>query len=116
MCARQAAPFSPPNLSHPLALLSRQQCTPRKSLAATLMDLLASVANKRLTAGLTPLDATLTKNRGVGGAVLFRLALSAVRGFTQSVACEGSVERPFVTSCLPYILTSSFLLTRSHQP
>ncbi len=28
------------------------------------MDLPASVANKRLTAGLNPLDATLTKNRG----------------------------------------------------
>jgi len=33
-------------------------------LAATLMDLRASVANKRLTAWLSPLDATLTKNRG----------------------------------------------------
>jgi hypothetical protein len=33
-------------------------------LAATLMDLLASVANKRLTVWLSPLDATLTKNRG----------------------------------------------------
>src|SRR6267378_6374805 len=65
MCARQAAPFSPPNLSHPLALLSRQQCAPVSPLAATLMDLLASVAYKRLTAGLTPLNATLTKNRGV---------------------------------------------------
>src|SRR5437899_6858676 len=31
------------------------------------MDLLASVANKRLTAWLSPLDATLTKNRGEGG-------------------------------------------------
>ncbi len=33
-------------------------------LAATLMDLPASVANKRLTKELNPLDATLTKNRG----------------------------------------------------
>src|SRR5713226_5730323 len=33
-------------------------------LTATLMDLRASVANKRLTAWLSPLDATLTKNRG----------------------------------------------------
>src|SRR5438552_1121961 len=32
--------------------------------AATLMDLPASVANKRLTKGLRPLDATLTKNTG----------------------------------------------------
>src|SRR5713226_4615155 len=33
-------------------------------LAATLMGLPASVANKRLTFRLNPLDATLTKNRG----------------------------------------------------
>ena len=38
------------------------------SLAATLMDIPASVANKRLTAWLNPLDATLTKIRGGGGA------------------------------------------------
>ncbi len=36
-------------------------------LAATLMDLPASVANKRLTAWLSSLDATLTKNRRGGG-------------------------------------------------
>jgi len=35
-------------------------------LAATLMDLHASVANKRLTSWLSPLDATLTKNGGWG--------------------------------------------------
>src|SRR6266852_6486649 len=35
-------------------------------LDATLMDLPASVANKRLTVRLNPLDATLTKNTGVG--------------------------------------------------
>jgi hypothetical protein len=34
------------------------------SLAAILMDLRASVANKRLTAWLSLLDATLTRNRG----------------------------------------------------
>ncbi len=62
------------------------------------MDPLASVANKRLTAWLTPLDATLTKNTGVGGALLVR-----------------SAELPFVTSLLPYLRTSSFLLTRSHS-
>jgi len=36
-------------------------------LDATLMGLPASVANKRLTAWLSPLDATLTKNQGGGG-------------------------------------------------
>src|SRR6266436_2040832 len=85
----------------------RQQFACVSPLPATLMDPLASVANKRLTAGLTPLDATLTKNRGVGGGLPVRLALSAVR--------EGSAGRPFVTSLLPYLLTSSFLLTRSHS-
>src|SRR5712664_1669043 len=47
-------------------LPSRQQFACISPLAATLMDLLASVANKRLTARLTPLAATLTKNRGRG--------------------------------------------------
>src|SRR5216684_5014181 len=41
-------------------------------LEATLMDLLASVANKRLTTMLSPLDATLTKN--IGGVGVPRLA------------------------------------------
>jgi|SRR5712664_38588 len=36
-------------------------------LEATLMDLLASVANKRLTTWLNPLEATLTKNIGGWG-------------------------------------------------
>jgi hypothetical protein len=40
---------------HPAAI-------PVSPLAATLMDLPASVANKRLTAKLNPLDATLTEN------------------------------------------------------
>src|SRR5713226_1505138 len=35
------------------------------------MDLPASVANKRLTARLSPLDATLTKNMGEGGSIGF---------------------------------------------
>jgi hypothetical protein len=39
---------------------------PISPLAATLTDLPASVANKRLTVILTPLNATLTKNRGEG--------------------------------------------------
>ncbi len=43
---------------------------PVSPLAATLMDLPASVANKRLTAWLSPLAATLTKNRRGGGAMV----------------------------------------------
>jgi hypothetical protein len=47
-------------------LLSRQHPASVNPLSATLMKPPASVANKRLTEKLTPLDATLTKNRGVG--------------------------------------------------
>jgi len=49
--------------NHPTARPEERSVTP---LAATLRDLPASVANKRLTETLTPLDATLTKNTGVG--------------------------------------------------
>src|SRR5713226_65019 len=64
-------------------------------LAATLMDPPASVANKRLTAWLTPLDATLTKNRGY----------------------HPSSQKPYLSSSapssVPYLLTSlpPYLLT-----
>src|SRR5882724_10692389 len=52
--------------SAPTQLLFRQQSTPGSPLAATLMDFSAGVANKRLAALLSPLDSTLTKNRGWG--------------------------------------------------
>src|SRR6266478_3075324 len=58
--------------------------SPVSPLAATLMDLPASVANKRLTVGVSPLDATLTKNRGVHPSsqkVLSLRAFPAVRTF-----------------------------------
>ena len=48
-------------------LLSSQQSAPISPLSATLMDPPASVARKRLAAGLSPLSATLKKNRGGGG-------------------------------------------------
>src|SRR6266478_3753694 len=57
--------LTPPKSSHPSQSLPRQQSASVSPLAATLMDLPASVANKRLTVGVSPLDATLTKNRGV---------------------------------------------------
>src|SRR5258708_13129699 len=64
MLARRAVPLTPSKSSHPKLLLSRQHFAPISPLDATLMNLPASVANKRLTAWLSPLDATLTKNRG----------------------------------------------------
>jgi hypothetical protein len=47
-----------------LTSLPHTSLRPLSPLSATLMGLPASVANKRLTAQLNPLDATLTKNRG----------------------------------------------------
>ena len=67
MLARHAFFLSSSESFHPTQLVSRQQPTPVTRLAATLTNSLASVANKRLTPGLSPLDATLTKNRGGGG-------------------------------------------------
>jgi hypothetical protein len=57
---------TPSKARHHKALLHRQHRAPLSPLAATLTDHPASVANKRLTVNLTPLDATLTKNRGEG--------------------------------------------------
>ena len=51
---------------HPTQLLSRQHFVRVSPLAATFMVSPASVANKRLTVGLGPLDATLTRTRGRG--------------------------------------------------
>ena len=48
-------------------------------LPATLVNLPASVANKRLTSWLSPLDAILTKNRGVPPATLGRSDLRTFR-------------------------------------
>jgi len=58
---------SPPIPALPTQLLSRQHIVRVSSLDATLMSPLVYVANKRLTIGLNPLDATLTKNTGEGG-------------------------------------------------
>src|SRR5882672_6754130 len=70
MRARQVVLLAPPKSLHPKPLLSRQHFVPVSPLAATLMDPTASVANKRLTAKLNSLDATLTKNKGVGGVIV----------------------------------------------
>src|SRR6266404_1322997 len=73
MCARlprasigQLVLLTPPKSSHPTSLLYRQQSAPISPLAATLMRPPVSVANKRLTRYLSPLDSALTKNRGSG--------------------------------------------------
>src|SRR5467141_3097528 len=57
--------FQPPALQRS-NLQTFHPSNPPSPLAATLMDLPASVANKRLTVWLSPLDATFTKNKGEG--------------------------------------------------
>ena len=66
MLARQVVLLTHSESSGPTQLLSRQHLVRVSPLAATLMNLLASVANKRLAAGLSPLDSALTKNTGEG--------------------------------------------------
>src|SRR6267378_1165870 len=63
MRPRHLVLLTPPKSSHPRQLLSRQRPALVSPLAATHMAP-PSVANKRLTAGLNPLAATLTKTRG----------------------------------------------------
>src|SRR6266850_3609555 len=77
MLARQVVLLTSSESSHPMQLPSRQQPAPLNPLAATLMDFPASVANKRLTAELSPLDTTLTKNRGGRGVMVNQLPLSS---------------------------------------
>ena len=69
MLARQAVLLTLPRSSHPRPLLSRQHYAPVSPLAATLTNLPASIANKRLTQSLNPFDSTLTKNTGAGSAL-----------------------------------------------
>src|SRR6266850_961214 len=77
MPARQVVLLTSSESFHPVQLPSRQRIAPVNPLAATHVDLPASVANKRLTAELSPLDATLTKNRRGGGVMVNQLPLSS---------------------------------------
>jgi hypothetical protein len=77
-------------------------------LSATLIDLPASVANKRLTATRNPLDATLTKNGG--HAVQAKCAVSTPNGVTP-IALSNYLQSSVHTSkfripqvlCLPLL-------------
>ena len=66
MGARQIVLQTSSKSSHPCSLLSRQHLAPVSLLVATLMNLPASIANKKLTSNLNPLNAALTKIRGAG--------------------------------------------------
>ncbi len=104
--ARQAVLLTPPRFSHPSRLPSRQHLACVNPLAATLMHLPASVANKRLTEWLSPLDATLTKNTGyLLQAKSFSLSFS--RCSLQLLSVPPSLCGCRSASHLPYTLPSS---------
>jgi hypothetical protein len=84
---RQPVLLTPSIPSQPTQLPSRQQSAPLTPLAAALTNLPPSIANKRLTQSLNPLDSTLTRNRGAGVAL-----------------------QPLVTSFHPYLVPSSHRL------
>ena len=76
---RHAVHITPSESSDHIQLLSRQHSVRVSPLAATCMVSPASVANKRLTAGVSPLDATY-KNTGEGGVPNFPARLSLQAG------------------------------------
>jgi hypothetical protein len=110
MPVRQVVLLTPPKSSHPKALLSRQQSVRISPLSATLTDLPTSVANKRLTPNLTPLDATLTKNTGVGAK---ETELGSTRSF--ALSCR-SLHQQCFTSLLQSIPSALFLKTAGVSP
>jgi hypothetical protein len=93
------------------AILSHARPEQRRvsPLAATLMELPASAANKGLTEILTPLDATLTKNRGVGPSLTFQrsnVQQSVSILFTSLLAlcalCPKSVSQLYCIQSVPH--------------
>jgi|SRR5580704_4901174 hypothetical protein len=95
-------PNSSKILPHPRPFLCRQHYAPISSLAATRTNPPASVADKRLTPILTPLDATLTKNRGGRGIPNSPIQLS-------NVDCQP--PHPQSPSLPRYLITSSLRST-----
>jgi hypothetical protein len=95
-----------PRPAHPTPLLSRQHLARLSLLDATPMYIPASVANKRLTAKLNSLDATLTQNTGRGPSPL-RAAICTCASCIPAVS-SGSSNLLTCFSLPPYVIT--FLL------
>jgi hypothetical protein len=102
--------LTPPKSSRPSQLLSRQQSDPVSPSAATLMDLPASVANKRLTVGLSPLDATLTKNKGRRMQWLTTILLTLTFGRSDLRTFASALFSANSVSSVPSVLNPSFSL------
>src|SRR5882672_10629291 len=92
-------------------LLSYKLSTPVTPLDSTLTEFSASVANKRLTESLNPLNATLTKNMGEGAPLrILELALRhsslATRHCTQVLSFH-TVTNSFATTEISTLLFSN---------
>src|SRR6266849_9480948 len=98
--------LTPPKSTHPSRLLSRLGRALVSPLAGTLMDLPASVANKRLTGELTSLDATLTQK--VGGLSLTRIPnnVCLLSKHRDDRPVPTTFSSPIITSLLRYLITS----------
>ena len=106
MLARQAVLLTSPKFSHPIQLLSRQHFICVSPLAAILMELPASIANKRLAPVLSPLNSALTKNRGEGCPPLEVLKFRLLDGYT--------FRRALLSLFAPRVFHNSLALKRFH--
>ena len=106
MRPRHAVLLTPSKFLGLSQLLSRQQNASVSPLAATLMGLPASVANKRLTVELSPLDATLTKNTGVRASFPFWNSPHVANVRPSRLALASASDSPPLLPLSPYILTS----------
>ena len=126
--SRAEGSFLAASISNPAS--SAQSSSPQQfarviPLAATLMRLPASVANKRLTAELNPLSATLTKNAGRGYSPkplppksLCHNTFADPHPLTRVAPIlyknsrgQGEGTHSFFTSLLPYLTGSSSLVS-----
>ena len=92
------------------AYLEKQKITP---LNATLVDRLASVANKRLTANLNPLDAILTRKGGGDTKLAPPVDLASIRGAWVKEHASGAVllrcaDQPRLNLCFPRAFSYAF--------
>jgi hypothetical protein len=110
---------TPTKACNTIASLYRQHRAPLSPLPATFTDHPASAANKRLTVNLTPLDATLTKNRGRGAPYLSLRSTKIIPAlsFQSLTNCPFSI--PFVLTFIHLmrgVPTSSHIGTRTSGP
>src|SRR5882672_5099984 len=86
--------------SCPIRLFSSRWIASVSLLKSTLVNSLASVENKGLTEILTPLESTLTKNRGEGVVIVNQVPVHQDRS-RESPALPAFSERSFLAPCFP---------------